>query len=37
MQASAWLKRYQQGPREIVVLDELDFTVKAGERIAIVG
>lgn len=37
MQARRLVKRYQQGPREIVVLDELDFTVKAGERIAIVG
>src|SRR6056300_107839 len=37
MQARRLVKRYRQGPREIVVLDELDFTVKAGERIAIVG
>lgn len=37
LQARRLVKRYQQGPREIVVLDELDFTVKAGERIAIVG
>lgn len=30
-------KRYRQGPREIVVLDDLSFQVKAGERVAIVG
>ncbi|MDF1766115.1 MAG: ATP-binding cassette domain-containing protein [Gammaproteobacteria bacterium] len=30
-------KRYRQGPRDIVVLDDLSFQVKAGERVAIVG
>ena len=37
MEAKRLVKCYQQGSREIVVLDELDFIVKAGERIAIVG
>ena len=37
MEAKRLVKCYQQGSRKIVVLDELDFTVKAGERIAIVG
>jgi lipoprotein-releasing system ATP-binding protein len=37
MEAKRLVKFYQQGSRKIVVLDELDFTVKAGERIAIVG
>ena len=37
MDAKRLVKCYQQGSREIVVLDELDFIVKAGERIAIVG
>jgi lipoprotein-releasing system ATP-binding protein len=37
MEAKCLVKCYQQGSRKIVVLDELDFTVKAGERIAIVG
>jgi lipoprotein-releasing system ATP-binding protein len=37
MDAKRLVKCYQQGSRKIVVLDELDFTVKAGERIAIVG
>ena len=37
MRADSLVKRYRQGPREIVVLDELELTVQAGERIAIVG
>ena len=37
MEAKRLVKCYQQGSRKIVVLDELDFTVQAGERIAIVG
>lgn len=37
MEAKRLVKCYQQGSRKIVVLDELDFTVNAGERIAIVG
>ena len=37
MRAEGLVKRYWQGPREIVVLDELELTVQAGERIAIVG
>lgn len=37
MRAEGLVKRYRQGPREIVVLDELELTVQAGERIAIVG
>jgi lipoprotein-releasing system ATP-binding protein len=37
MEAKRLVKCYQQGSRKIVVLDELDFTVKAGELIAIVG
>ena len=36
MRAEGLVKRYRQGPREIVVLDELELTVQAGERIAIV-
>jgi len=37
MRAEGLVKRYRQGLREIVVLDELELTVQAGERIAIVG
>ena len=37
LQCQALHKSYQEGPAPLVVLDGLDFTIRTGERVAIVG
>jgi len=37
VEATGLSKRYVDGPTQVQVLDELDLTIEAGERVAIVG
>ncbi|WP_338043288.1 lipoprotein-releasing ABC transporter ATP-binding protein LolD [Oceanicoccus sagamiensis] len=37
LQCQALRKSYQEGPKPLVVLDGVDFTIRSGERVAIVG
>lgn len=37
LQCQALYKSYQEGPQPLVVLDGVDFSIRRGERVAIVG
>ena len=37
VEATGLSKRYVDGPTQVQVLEELDLTIDAGERVAIVG
>ena len=37
LEARGLCKTYKQAAKKVLVLDDLDFTLRAGERVAIVG